>query len=236
MKEKIKSIIFDFDDTVHDTSYGVLKILPALDKYGKKIGIPNLGDMIDEMDFHFVKKARLHKDVSYFNRMTWIKEANKKYNLKLNQKQMKQIFHEYWKVILHNPKPHPDAKFVLSELKKKYKLYLMSDSDGTLAVKRKKVANSGLRKYFNGVVYGDMVKTTKPDKRYYSYLAKKHNVDLNSCIMVGDKPPYDLEPAKKLGMKTIWIKKGRWSKRNNGKVFNYVDYKINNLKELLKIL
>jgi len=54
--------------------------------------------------------------------------------------------------------------------------------------------------------------------------------------MVGDKPEMDLKPAKEMGMKTVWFKKGHWASLRKGKKFKFVDYEIKKLSNLPKIL
>jgi putative hydrolase of the HAD superfamily len=132
--------------------------------------------------------------------------------------------------------PLPHAKEVLAKLKKRYRLFLLSDPDGGLAIKMKRIALTGLTKYFEGFILGDELKTTKPSKKYYEYLRKKYDVDMSSSIMVGDRPAYDLITAKKFGMTTIWMENGRWAEKVKNRKFDYVDYTIKDLRQLLRLL
>ena len=54
-------------------------------------------------------------------------------------------------------------------------------------------------------------------------------------MMVGDKPEVDLSTAKSIGMKTVWIRKGKWADTISS-VPAYVDLSIKNLNDLLPIL
>ena len=115
-------------------------------------------------------------------------------------------------------------------------LYIVTDGDGSVEIKTKKMKATGLYKYFKDFSIGDALKTTKPDMKFYTYLIKKHKLDPKNCIMVGDRPPRDLQLAKKLGMKTVWIKHGKWQEFLKGKKFKYVDHTITDLRQLLKII
>ena len=54
--------------------------------------------------------------------------------------------------------------------------------------------------------------------------------------MVGDKPEVDLKLAKEIGMTTVWVKHGRWTKEEGAVNFDYVDYEVEDLKELQDLL
>jgi len=116
-------------------------------------------------------------------------------------------------------------------------MFILSDGDGEgVKFKKDKIKKTGVFKFFKGFSLGDALNTTKPDKKFYDYLVDKYKIDLKESIMIGDKPPYDLKIAKELGVATVWFKFGRWKTILRNKKFNYIDYSIDDLRELLKIL
>ncbi|SHK15252.1 D-glycero-alpha-D-manno-heptose-1,7-bisphosphate 7-phosphatase [Paramaledivibacter caminithermalis] len=65
----------------------------------------------------------------------------------------------------------------------------------------------------------------KPEAGMLKRLAKKYNIDLNSCFMIGDRD-IDIEAGIKAGCKTIKI----------GKPYKKADYIAKNLMEAVKLI
>lgn len=49
---------------------------------------------------------------------------------------------------------------------------------------------------------------SKPDISFYERALKAANCSAQEAVMIGDRLDNDIFPAKKLGMKTVWIKQG----------------------------
>ena len=232
----MKAIIFDFDDTLADFSSARDKIVEFLDSYCKgRYGIENFGEVFDAIDTEMTIKARTKKDPKIDNRALWAKIASKRLGVNLTNSQCQKIRKLYWKLALEKTRLLPHAKEVLKQLSKRYDLYVLSDADGEPAKEKiDRIKKLSIYRYFKGSSFGDAIGTTKPDMKFYTYLIKRYEINPKECIMVGDKPQYDLEPAKKLGMKTVWMKYGRWADVQKQR-FKYVDFAIKNLRGLLKI-
>ena len=72
----------------------------------------------------------------------------------------------------------------------------------------------------------------KPSLDPYKILIKKFNINPKNTIFIDDIAK-NLEPAKKLGMKTVWlINDEYWGKKDSNK--NFIDLKIENLSSFLK--
>ena len=72
----------------------------------------------------------------------------------------------------------------------------------------------------------------KPSLDPYKILIKKFNINPTESIFIEDIA-INLEPAKKLGMKTVWlINNEYWGKKDSNK--NFIDLKIENLSSFLK--
>lgn len=57
----------------------------------------------------------------------------------------------------------------------------------------------------------------------------------DNSVMVGDRLDNDIAPAKKVGMKTVWIKQGLGGVANAIHKIEQADYTIENLAELLEL-
>ena len=72
----------------------------------------------------------------------------------------------------------------------------------------------------------------KPSIEPYEKLIKKFDINPEETVFIEDIAK-NLEPAKKLGMKTVWlINEEYWGKKDSDK--NYIDLKIENLSSFLK--
>jgi len=237
IKPIIKTIIFDFDDTVSDSSYAFRKVIHMLNELGKKkYNKKGLGDAFDEAENRMVAKAKKIQDVRLYDRMHWAHLSLKELGIPDTKENADEIFKKGWALNLKKIRPMPHAVDVLKKLRKKYGLFVLSDGDGSLTLKIKKIKATGLYPFFDGFALGDALDATKPNRKYYDYLIDKFKINPKESIMIGDKPPYDLELAKKYGMMTVWMKHGKWIKTYKGKKFKYVDHIITDLRELLRLL
>ena len=72
----------------------------------------------------------------------------------------------------------------------------------------------------------------KPAIESYEKLSKKFNINPNETLFIEDIAK-NLEPAKKLGMKTVWlINNEYWGKKDSDK--DFIDLKTKNLSSFLK--
>ena len=72
----------------------------------------------------------------------------------------------------------------------------------------------------------------KPAIESYEKLSKKFNINPNETLFIEDIAK-NLEPAKKLGIKTVWLVNNEyWGKKDSDK--DFIDLKIKNLSSFLK--
>ncbi len=94
---------------------------------------------------------------------------------------------------------------VISYLHGKYKLGIIANQVlGT----QERIDNWGIGKYFDVVMASAEAGFAKPDLRIFSMALDKAGCEAGDAIMVGDRLDNDIVPAKKLGMKTIWVRQG----------------------------
>jgi len=238
MESVVKAVLFDFDDTIEELRSALVithnKIArKILDMYG--VYEPTTVDLLYQIDREFSLKGP-HSPPDNYDRHIWFAEYFKRVGIKATKQQIDDMVTLYWRFVIEAVKPMPHAQEVLRTLKSDYKLAVMTDSDGDRRLKAERIKAVGLGEFFDFFITGDDVGINKPDKEFYFQIFKKLKVSAEECIMVGDKPQVDLELAKKLGMKTIWMKHGEWTRRLGDTHFDYVDYEITDLKQLLEIM
>ncbi|MFH1770075.1 MAG: HAD family hydrolase [archaeon] len=100
-------------------------------------------------------------------------------------------------------KPFPETIEVLDELKKDYKLVLISNTD-CLSVPQL-LEKFDLNKYFDEVVLSCDIGSLKTDKEIFEMPLKKLKLKKTEVIMVGDSIPTDIEGAAKAGIAGILV-------------------------------
>jgi HAD superfamily hydrolase (TIGR01509 family) len=105
-----------------------------------------------------------------------------------------------WKAIhdMHDG-PNEDTLELIRELKKEYRIVLLSNAGKGVVQERLSTEQLAL---FDAVVVSGEVGFAKPNAKIYQYAAEKVGVDLNECVFTDDHAEY-LLGAEAVGMKTI---------------------------------
>lgn len=125
---------------------------------------------------------------------------------------------------------YDDARFVLGELCKKFRLGIIANQSGDLC---ERLRFWEIDKYFTTVISSSDYGFSKPDERLFFAALRKSGCAPKNAVMVGDRLDNDIMPAKKLGFQTVRVKKG-FAKSQIPPSESYVPtYEVNNLTELL---
>ena len=220
----VKAIIFDLDNTLID----FMKIktnaneaaVSAMIKAGLKIN--------KSKALKFLKNLHRKYGLEYqkiFNK--FLKEVLGKVDMRL----LAVAVVAYRKVKGDLFEPYPNAIHALSKLKSKgYTLAIVTDAPKFQAWTR--LYEMGIEKFFDFVITPEDTHSIKPSGLPFKMAIKKLKLNPEEIIVVGDWPNRDILPAKKLGMKTVLAKYGKWHQYK--KV--HTDYEIDDISELLKIL
>lgn len=99
-------------------------------------------------------------------------------------------------------KLYKGVKGLLRKLKKDgFNIYLLSNAQESFTVPELK--KLGILKYFNGIAISSTYGVKKPNKDFYLRAMKDFKID--KALMIGNDYECDIAPAKKLGLKTIFI-------------------------------
>ena len=102
-------------------------------------------------------------------------------------------------------KLYKSAPDVLSALHGKYKLGIIANQSlGT----QERIDNWGIGKYFDVVMASAEAGCAKPDLKIFTAALNKAGCAPADAVMIGDRLDNDIIPAKKLGMKTVWVRQG----------------------------
>ena len=121
--------------------------------------------------------------------------------------------------------PYQELEEVLTKLKEKYQIILVSNTD-CFSV-NKVLEKFALEKFFDKTYFSYELGLIKTDKSFFEQVIKDLGLTVNDCVMVGDSVQSDIMAAKNIGMKAVLI-----DRRNSR------DYhpKIKSLRELEKVL
>jgi HAD superfamily hydrolase (TIGR01509 family) len=100
---------------------------------------------------------------------------------------------------------YPDVKPTLTALALKYKLGLVANSGETAL---QALRRDGLDDLFDVVVLADVVGIEKPNEKIFQYALDKAGIPASRAVHVGNRLDSDIRPAKRLGLRTVWILRG----------------------------
>ena len=130
-------------------------------------------------------------------------------------------------------KPFEDAAETLEALKKRgYHLGIIANQvQGTA----QRLDDWGLLKYCDVVAASAELGVAKPDPLIFEKALELAGCQPCDSVMVGDRLDNDIRPAKNLGMRTVWIRKGLSKYQPVALGKNVADWIIVNLSDLKQV-
>lgn len=99
------------------------------------------------------------------------------------------------------------SRSVLTELRKKYRIGLVTNFYGNMSVV---LDEFGLASLFDTVTESAVVGVRKPDPQIFRLAVKALNVKAENVVVIGDSYSKDILPAHEIGCHTIWLKGEGW--------------------------
>ena len=121
--------------------------------------------------------------------------------------------------------PYEEVVEILSKLKEKYQIILVSNTD-YVSIERV-LEKFSLEPLFNKIYLSYNIGLIKTDKNFFKHILSDLNLSVEDCVMVGDSVQSDIMAAKRMGIKAVLVD------RRNAREFHP---KIKNLKELENLL
>ncbi len=227
---KIKTIIFDLDDTLVKTSKLYNRARDEFSSLMQELGFNSEESLIklDEVDISYIKEygfvkerypLSLGKTYEYFCKIN---------GEKINPVLKKKIEDIGWQVFRQIPELVDGVYRVLDILSKKYFLILATLGDPQ--VQKKKLQLTDLKKYFSAIY----VLRYKSVEEYQNILTE-HNLDKKDTWIIGNSVRSDLNPGLKLGINCILIPYLSWKFEEEDPLSeNYLQ--LDSLEEVLNYL
>lgn len=128
---------------------------------------------------------------------------------------------------------YPQAAECLALLHEKYRIGIIANQKpGTAS----RMEQHGLSQYLDLIIASAEEGVEKPDLEIFELALKRANCLPESAAMIGDRLDNDIAPAKRLGLKTIWIRQGFGGMGTPLTGKDAPDYCVNNLEELFELL
>ena len=227
---KIKTIIFDLDDTLVKTSRLYNHARDEFSLLMQESGFNSEESLIklDEVDISYIKEYGFAKErypLSMGKTYEYFCKINSE---KINSATKKKIEDVGWQVFRQIPELVDGVYQILDTLSQKYFLILATLGDSQ--VQRKKLQLTNLKKYFSAIY----VLKYKSVEEYQNILTE-HKLDKKDTWIVGNSVRSDLNPGLKLGLNCILIPYLSW-KFEEEKPLSENYLQVNSLVELLKCL
>jgi putative hydrolase of the HAD superfamily len=150
---------------------------------------------------------------------------------RIDPKWIHELTLQYWRVYAANSPPFRDAEPTLRKLKQAgYKLGLVSDTDGTPGMKRKRLRQVPFHNLFQAIVVsGEDTPRVKPGHESFSLITKQLGVQPRESVYIGDNPRTDIAGAKAVGMISVIVNR-RGNRGGNP------DYRVPNLRAVPRLV
>src|ERR1035437_3135387 len=117
------------------------------------------------------------------------------------------LIDDYWRDQLRRYRCHPETLAGLRNLRQHgYKLGIATNGG---AGQIEKIGACGLDDLVDAVCVSQMVGFAKPDPRLFGALADQCGVPLDHAWVVGDRPETDIAGAVAIGVRSVWIRRGK---------------------------
>ncbi len=215
----IKAIIFDFTQTLVDSSSGF-----------------RLAEKRVQKDiFSFLKLSDWDKFITTYREIRveslalfgnsrfrmWQKVCNN-FNPESETSFLQELEQEYWDIVTQHTFLFPETLIVLDKLAKTYKLGLISNTQGQPGNARNHLLMEFkiLDSYFQSIVIaGEDSIPPKPDSTPFKICLDQLKTDASDAIYVGDDWENDVNGSRRAGLEPVWLKhervKRNWPDKNS---------------------
>lgn len=219
----MKAVLFDLDNTLYDTQQYFIGAFESISKY-----VSSEYDLPEQKIYKTLGKLWQKKTSMYpylFN------DLLKLLQIKQDSPEVIDALVRLFNGYAGNIELYPDVLPTLQELRGRlYKLGIITD--GTVERQKRKIELLKLEPLFDVIIYTKEIESKASPTPFLAALARL-NVKAPDAYYIADNPLIDFKGAKEVGIKTIRILRGEYTKipRNE-----YIDFEVEKLEELLEII
>lgn len=219
----VRAIVFDLDDTLVDT-FGTL-IKPLEMEAVARMASAGIGESDSEQIFETI--LRLRRDDP-----DRIEEALAQTFPQLGEKALAARRSVFAQASPDELQIEPAVKSMLRELSGRYDTYLLTV--GRRDFQNRKLERLGIRPLFKGIVV--LASGSEETKESWLSALVDSGTPPSSVVVVGNRLDNEIRAGNRLGMKTVWVKRGEGSGLSPCEETGEPDYIIQDIMEFPKIL
>ena len=125
----------------------------------------------------------------------------------------------------------PHAKEILTYLRPKYKMYILSN--GFTELQSRKMQSAGIAHYFDGMILSEDIGVNKPNPAIFTHALQVAGSTAEESLMIGDNYEVDIEGAQRVGIDQVFY---NISKKDLNPEHPQPTFTITSLLELKEIL
>ena len=224
---KYTTLYFDLDNTLLDFSAAEKN---AINKLLSLYGIePNheyaeIYSKINQNVWERFERGEIEREEIFESRFV---ELMEKIGKKADTKRMSQ---DYFSLIAEGHDVLPGARKVLKYVKEKGYTVCVT-TNGVSRTQHKRIAESGLREFFDYVFISEEIGHQKPEKEYFNFvILNTPEKDRKKILVIGDSQSSDILGGINAGIDTCWLNSKCVTARYKP------TYEIGNISELINIL
>jgi HAD superfamily hydrolase (TIGR01662 family) len=130
-------------------------------------------------------------------------------------------------------RPYPDALAVLQEVSKLYHIGIIANQSGGTEAR---LLSYGMAPFISLCLSSTEEGMEKPNPAIFRLALRRANCSPEQAVMVGDRIDNDIEPAKALGWKTIWVLQGFAEVQRPRSNHEIADVTVGTLSDVLPVL
>lgn len=142
-----------------------------------------------------------------------------------------QFWYEAMKRLPLGSRLMPHAKEILTYLRPKYKMYILSN--GFTELQSRKMQSAGIAHYFDGMILSEDIGVNKPNPAIFTHALQVAESTAEESLMIGDNYEVDIEGAQRVGIDQVFY---NISKKDLNPEHPQPTFTITSLLELKKIL
>ncbi|MCC6866165.1 MAG: HAD family hydrolase [Ignavibacteria bacterium] len=211
-KLSIKTVLFDFDDTLFDHHHATREGLRAVWKRYTCFHETILDELVNE---YYNQLEKLHFEDVFYGKMTPEEARIERFKCAFINKGVEVDFdttnnaaYIYRNSYLKNRKSTEGAAELLKKFKKKYKIGIVTNN--LINEQTEKLQHLGLSEYVDLLLTSEEVCSRKPEKKIFQTALSRLDSSPENTVMIGDSWDNDIVGAHKIGIKCIWF--NRWKK------------------------
>lgn len=204
---KIKTVIFDIDNTLYSYDENHIYGMKAMEDYCKSA----FGITRDEMDWYYKESGQLViKRIGSETAAIHSRLLRTQCMLELMGQPLfphaRNMYHAYWDTLIRQSQPTKGSVDFIKELKKR-DIRIGIGTDMTAYIQYKKLEALGVAPYVDFIVTSEEAGVEKPHPHFFALCVEKANAGAGECAFIGDNLKKDVEGACDNGLKGIWYTK-----------------------------